>query len=231
MGYVWVREYQKRGSAHYHVLWRMPKGLVMPKADERGWWREGWTGTERVRSAVAYLMKYCQKEDVLRKGKGRRMWGDGGLNDAGRAWVRYQSKPAYVRECCEPQDRPRRSKGGGYTVGRLCIPTEWVVNHYAGGMVGLRKLTPDESHHRELAWEREGERVRQYMAQRVEAWEAERAAEWELAARAADQPGSAGPVSGRWFRESCAAYEKRISVGQGNPRSGQECPNINNAVQ
>ena len=45
--YVWVLELTKRGRPHYHVLFWLPKGVSMPKADKQGWWKHGMTRSAR----------------------------------------------------------------------------------------------------------------------------------------------------------------------------------------
>ena len=59
--YVWVLELTKRGRPHYHVLFWLPRGISMPKADKQGWWRHGMTNTVPARSPVGYLCKYTSK--------------------------------------------------------------------------------------------------------------------------------------------------------------------------
>ena len=59
--YVWVLELTKRGRPHYHVLFWLPKGVSMPKADKQGWWKHGMTRSEWAYSPVGYLCKYTSK--------------------------------------------------------------------------------------------------------------------------------------------------------------------------
>ncbi|EIT4971290.1 hypothetical protein L2H77_005335, partial [Escherichia coli] len=59
--YVWVLELTKKGRPHYHVLFWLPKGVSMPKADKQGWWKHGMTKSEWARSPVGYLCKYTSK--------------------------------------------------------------------------------------------------------------------------------------------------------------------------
>ena len=59
--YVWVLELTKRGRPHYHVLFWLPKGVSMPKADKQGWWKHGMTRSEWAHSPVGYLCKYTSK--------------------------------------------------------------------------------------------------------------------------------------------------------------------------
>ena len=63
--YVWVLELTKRGRPHYHVLFWLPKGVSMPKADKQGWWKHGMTRSEWAHSPVGYLCKYTSKALTL----------------------------------------------------------------------------------------------------------------------------------------------------------------------
>ena len=62
--YVWVLELTKRGRPHYHVLFWLPKGVSMPKADKQGWWKHGMTRSGG-HSPVGYLCKYTSKVLIL----------------------------------------------------------------------------------------------------------------------------------------------------------------------
>lgn len=133
--YVWVYELTKRGRPHYHVLFWMPKGLSMPKADKRGWWRQGMTQTVWARNAVGYLAKYASKgngDQVIPKGV--RLYGIGGLSASSRLNRAWWNLPSGVRAWGFPSDRWRRSPGGGW-VSRSSgewRPSQWSVLLVAG---------------------------------------------------------------------------------------------------
>lgn len=109
--YVWVMELTKNGVPHYHCLIWVPRGIILPKADKRGWWPHGMTRTEVARSAVGYLAKYSSKGSSGLFPKGARIHGNGGLEDA-RSVHRWWLLPRYVRDRCEPIDDVRRVCGG-----------------------------------------------------------------------------------------------------------------------
>jgi hypothetical protein len=131
--YVWVAELQKRGAVHYHVLVKLPKGVTLPKPDNRGWWRFGCSKCEWVRvSARNYLAKYVSKgasdaRDGRKLPRGARMCGSGGLPAAGRDWLRWLTSPAWVRAECEPIDRPRRVAGGVWLDDGVFLPTPYKI--------------------------------------------------------------------------------------------------------
>lgn len=116
---VWVAEMQQRGAVHYHVLVWLPKGLTLPKSDQRGWWPHGSTKTEVVRHAVAYIAKYASKgEGGPRFPKGCRIHGSAGLDRLAKRYRRWALAPGYVRKAFPMNDGMppdlTRPKGGGW---------------------------------------------------------------------------------------------------------------------
>lgn len=113
--YVWVLELTKAGRPHYHVLWWLPKGVTMPKADKRGWWPHGMTRSEWARNAVGYLAKYASKgTGDASFPKGARIYGVGGLGVPARLERAWWNLPVSVREWGGPLSLWRRSPGGGW---------------------------------------------------------------------------------------------------------------------
>ena len=119
--YVWVLELTKRGRPHYHVLFWLPRGISMPKADKQGWWRHGMTNTVPARSPVGYLCKYTSKGiDFDSWGKlprGGRLYGHGGYTPKMRITRAWLVAPAWVRELIDEMDGVRRV--GCYWVNRV----------------------------------------------------------------------------------------------------------------
>lgn len=116
--YVWVAELQKRGVIHYHIAAWLPRGVVMPKWDLRGWWDYGMTNTLKARHATAYLMAYLKKGDLEQRGalpKGARNYGVGGLDHSLRRARRWLRLPAFVQANSSIFDDWRRADGGGWT--------------------------------------------------------------------------------------------------------------------
>ena len=119
--YVWVLELTKRGRPHYHVLFWLPRGISMPKADKQGWWRHGMTNTVPARSPVGYLCKYTSKGiDFDSWGKlprGGRLYGHGGFTPSMRIIRVWRLAPSWVRELIDEVDGVR--KVGCYWVNRV----------------------------------------------------------------------------------------------------------------
>ena len=119
--YVWVLELTKRGRPHYHVLFWLPRGISMPKADKQGWWRHGMTNTVPARSPVGYLCKYTSKGiDFDSWGKlprGGRLYGHGGYSPSMRITRAWLIAPAWVRELIDEIDGVK--KVGCYWVNRI----------------------------------------------------------------------------------------------------------------
>lgn len=109
IAYEWVAEVQKRGALHYHLLIWLPKHLLLPKFDRRGWWRHGLTKIERARNPVGYLAKYaskCGRDDVKRLRKGTRLYGFGGIPPEHRESLRRKRMARWARKAVfEREDR------------------------------------------------------------------------------------------------------------------------------
>jgi len=118
--YVWVLELTKKGRPHYHVLFWLPKGVSMPKADKQGWWKHGMTKSEWARSPVGYLCKYTSKgldyDSWCKLPRGGRLYGHGGYTPAMRLTRAWRVAPAWVRELIDECDGVR--KVGCYWVNR-----------------------------------------------------------------------------------------------------------------
>lgn len=141
--YVWVAEMQKRGVIHYHVLFFLPKGITMPKADKQGWWPHGSTRTERAVAPVKYVMKYASKLDT-KEGfpNGARTYGVGGLAQADRLSRRWLNLPAFVKARSSIFDGWKRATGGGWLdsgSGEIW-PSEWGVCLVTKQKVALVRL-------------------------------------------------------------------------------------------
>lgn len=128
--YIWVAEMQKRGVIHYHVLYFLPKGITMPKADKQGWWPHGSTRTERAVAPVQYVMKYASKfESKEGFPKGARSYAVGGLDETSVRSRRWFNLPAFIKARASINDCWQRSVGGGWlerSTGQIW-PSEWGV--------------------------------------------------------------------------------------------------------
>ena len=131
--YVWVLELTKRGRPHYHVLFWLPRGISMPKADKQGWWRHGMTNTVPARSPVGYLCKYTSKgfDSWGKLPRGGRLYGHGGYTPKMRITRAWLIAPSWVRELIDQCDGVR--KVGCYWVNRvsgMAIRSPFVFNFF-----------------------------------------------------------------------------------------------------
>jgi hypothetical protein len=126
--YIWVAELQKRGVIHYHVIYWLPKGITMPKADKQGWWPHGSTRTEKAVAPVKYVMKYASKLDS-KEGypDGARTYAVGGLDETSRKSRRWLNFPSFIKARASISDSWTRSVGGGWLehATKKIWPSEW----------------------------------------------------------------------------------------------------------
>ena len=85
-GYIWVKELQKRGVVHYHMIILTPEKIrdFYSKVNES--WGYGFVFTkgverDKIRSAILYMMKYMKKDidKVVENEKMKRKIGRGGM--------------------------------------------------------------------------------------------------------------------------------------------------------
>lgn len=143
--YLWVGELTKRLRPHYHVLIWIPRGVFIPKADQRGWWPHGMTRMERARNAVGYLAKYASKfTSAVAEAfpKGFRTHGLGGLDDESRRVLRWWKSPEAARKALG-ESADIRKVLGGYADKRTgdFWPSPWRV-YFDRGRIFCWKLEP-----------------------------------------------------------------------------------------
>lgn len=96
--YLWVLEPTKAGRPHYHVLVQIPQRSTLPQFDRKGWWRHGFTRTERAVRAVGYVAKYASKAaGRVVGGASLRTYGVCGLLAHDRAVLSFWRAPRWVR--------------------------------------------------------------------------------------------------------------------------------------
>lgn len=145
--YVWVAELQQRGTVHYHLVIWLPSRLSMPKWDKATshgapFWPCGMANVQRLRSGVAYLMKYMSKIGKHHEyPKGCRAYGVGGIEQALRpirTWLNY---PQWLRSLAGIGDAIR-VKGGHLlrSTGEL-LSSPYRVE-MRGGIPFLRTVAP-----------------------------------------------------------------------------------------
>jgi len=175
VAYVWVAELQRRGAVHYHLAFKLPKAYTLPKPDRQGWWKHGLSSVEAVRKSVRnYLSKYLSKQSERSEfPRGLRLCGMGGLPSDARAWARWQGRPSYVREECEPSDMPRRVRGGHVLVCGAPLPTPFAASLGKDGTeVRLYLMSLDQRASNWAYWRRRDEADREAEAERAACHEA-----------------------------------------------------------
>lgn len=122
--YIWTGELQKRGAMHYHVIVWVPRHVMLPKPDKRGWWPHGMSNVQVARNPVGYIAKYaskgvgvvCDAEGrEIRVPRGARLCGSGGLDAPGRMEYRFWCAPRWARAAASPDGAIvdlRRCRGG-----------------------------------------------------------------------------------------------------------------------
>jgi hypothetical protein len=110
--YQWVLELTKRGRPHYHVIWWVPYGYKLEKADQVGDWRWGFTNTALSIRPVGYVVKYASKGgDSCQSGsipKGARLFGVGGGNGVEKHIAHRAGLPMWLESQLHEEDRARR---------------------------------------------------------------------------------------------------------------------------
>jgi hypothetical protein len=119
---LWTAELTGRGRLHYHALIWIPRHLLLPSPDRRGWWPHGSTRTEVARNAVGYIAKYSSKGtggrcdpqsgDPYNFPRNCRISGGTKLREAQGVEWRYWTAPRWARERCEGVTDLRRVSGG-----------------------------------------------------------------------------------------------------------------------
>lgn len=146
--YCWVMELTKKGKPHYHCIFWIPVGWLLPKSDVRGWWEHGDTNTCRAHNPYGYLAKYaskCQGPKSTEGGylhdfpKGARIHGIGGLTDYEAAVVAWWKLPKALRRGEEGSHKWRRQDGGGWR----CIEGDAAGEYYDSGW-GLSAINTEK---------------------------------------------------------------------------------------
>src|SRR5690606_13834215 len=121
--YIWVMELTKKGVPHYHVMWWIPKGHTMPKADKQGWWKHGMTNSVWARIPVGYRCTYTSKgidpQSYGKIPKNARLHGSGGLTVPMRSSKIWLCAPSWVRELFNINNGVK--KFGCYWVDRVTL--------------------------------------------------------------------------------------------------------------
>lgn len=150
--YVWVAEIQqarwrRTGDAvvHYHVVMWLPRGVMLPMPDKRGWWRHGYAQIAVARKPTGYLMKYASKGDGGSFPRGLRLCGYGGLRGVAREVRYWLCLPGWLIQRAKVFQRVTRLPGGLWVLeqtGEL-VRSAWEFVRYdsAQGLLHYRRRT------------------------------------------------------------------------------------------
>lgn len=110
--YVWVLE--RASQLHYHLLIWLPRGYALDPAKLSKWWRLGTTWVESCRSVKAWGRYITKFDSIGNLPKGARLYGCGGLDDAGKTAAARAGLPRWLQGLLPVGQRVRRCPGGGW---------------------------------------------------------------------------------------------------------------------
>jgi len=140
--YVWKYELTKNLRPHYHVLWYLPRGVTLPKADRRGHWKKGLTRSEWARKPVSYIAKYCAKTARYQPHLGARLYAVGGLSLREKSLVNWHAAPMWLKKFIGSADGVIRHKSGWWSNATTGwgYRTPWVSDGYCQDGLKLRYI-------------------------------------------------------------------------------------------
>lgn len=110
--YAWLLECASQ--LHYHLILWLPCSYSLDTAKLTKWWPWGSTWVETCRSVGAWA-KYMAKFDGITKlPKGARLYGYGGLDEAGHTAVSRAALPRWLLALLPAHTCARRRPGGGW---------------------------------------------------------------------------------------------------------------------
>lgn len=110
--YAWVLECAEQ--LHYHLILWLPRSYSLASAQLSKWWPWGSTWVEACRK-VGTWATYMAKFDCAKKlPKGARLYGYGGLDEAGKTAVSRAGLPRWLLILLPAHGRARRHPGGGW---------------------------------------------------------------------------------------------------------------------
>jgi hypothetical protein len=110
--YAWVLERASR--LHYHLIVWLPRSFTIDTAKLAKWWPWGRSKVEachRVGACAKYMVKF---DGAATLPKGARLYGYGGLDEAGEAAVSRAALPRWLQAVLPIHARVRRRPGGGW---------------------------------------------------------------------------------------------------------------------
>lgn len=110
--YAWVLECA--GQLHYHLILWLPRNYSLPPAKLSTWWPWGSTWVETCRSIGAWAKYMTKFNGAAKLPKGARLYGYGGLDEAGKTAVSRAALPRWLLALLPAHGRARRHPGGGW---------------------------------------------------------------------------------------------------------------------
>lgn len=112
MPYAWVLECASH--LHYHLILWLPRGYVLAPAYLCKWWPWGSTWVESCRSVKAWCRYMAKFNSTAKLPKGARLYGYGGLDDAGKTAVSRAALPRWLLVLLPSGHRASRFPGRGW---------------------------------------------------------------------------------------------------------------------
>lgn len=110
--YTWVLD--RASHLHYHLILWLPRGYNLDPARLAKWWTWGSTWVESCRNVKAWGRYMAKFDSIPTLPKGARLYGCGGLDDAGTLAVSRATLPRWLQALLPAGHRARRCPGGGW---------------------------------------------------------------------------------------------------------------------
>lgn len=110
--YTWVLECKH--AYHYHLMVWLPRGIRLERTLLERWWPHGYFEAEACRSPHRWGKYMAKSETKESLPAGQRLFGYGGLDQAGEDAVRRACLPRWLQQVLPVFSRPQRCRGGGW---------------------------------------------------------------------------------------------------------------------
>lgn len=115
VSYLWTLDRGDGGVLHYHLLIWLPRDVSLPPDRLEKWWTPGRGSTWRARTKKpSCWVRYITKPTAARFPKGARLYGYGGLDDAGRLSVQRAGWPRWLQRLIPAGEHAKRLSGAGW---------------------------------------------------------------------------------------------------------------------
>ena len=111
--YVWTLECASR--LHYHITLWLPRDYPFTSASLAKWWSWGSTWLEACRSVKAWTRYMGKFDSTATLPKGARVYGYGGLDEAGKIAVARVGLPRWLQALLPKNHRAVRTSGQGWS--------------------------------------------------------------------------------------------------------------------